>query len=193
MRAILIGLMALATGCSGGESVSRAPFTAGGEAGAVSVPFCEQGTTRACLGPGQCPGAQQCEPDALWGPCECADVPGTGGAGGAVPATGGASGAAGEAVAAAVVAGCDPGWLYCANMCVNPLADVTNCGACGVWCDAGTETCVDGVCECAPGFTDCSASGDSYRCADLLTDPNHCGTCQTYCGSGLCFGGICST
>jgi hypothetical protein len=67
----------------GGESTSGARPTggtggavAGGTGGTLSggtggSTGCAQGETRACVGPGACPGGQLCVADGTWGVCDC--------------------------------------------------------------------------------------------------------------------------
>jgi len=72
--------------------------------------------------------------------------------------------------------------------CVDTLADVYNCGGCGLdqgvqhpehQCDAYTEACVNGACQpiqCPTGQTLCNG-----QCVDLSSDLNHCGGCDLFC------------
>ena len=71
--------------------------------------------------------------------------------------------------------------------CADLRGDPFNCGGCGARCALG-ESCVDGVCGCAPGLDEC----DGF-CVDTRTDPANCGACDASCGAGspLCMGGEC--
>ena len=75
--------------------------------------------------------------------------------------------------------------------CVDLQSDVTNCGACGVFCQ-GRQTCQDGTCVgegpvCTPPMATCNGV-----CADLSDDPEHCGGCNIGCGfNESCDGGVC--
>ncbi|MBE7485101.1 MAG: hypothetical protein HS104_34675 [Polyangiaceae bacterium] len=64
---------------------------------------CTQGDTRACLGPGQCNGAQSCVTNGVWSACDCGGVGGAAGVGGG--ATGGAAGGGGAGGSAGTSAG----------------------------------------------------------------------------------------
>ena len=85
-------LASLVVGCGGSVDSSGA-----------SEAVCAAGTTQACLGPGQCAGAQQCLSDgSAYGSCDCGDSPGgaggtggTGGEGGATDGTGAIGGTGG--------------------------------------------------------------------------------------------------
>ncbi|WP_053230479.1 hypothetical protein [Sandaracinus amylolyticus] len=103
---------------------------------------------------------------------------------------------------------CGPGQSLCGDRCVDLASTPTDCGACGracptPWtcergecapppgvcrtpCGAG-EACVDGVCVCAAGLTDCGNA-----CVDLARDPSSCGACGEPCPAGAsCEGGAC--
>ncbi len=89
-----LSLASLVIGCGGSIDTAGA-----------SEPLCTAGTTQACLGPGQCAGAQECMPDGLaYSSCDCGGVTGgsggtlgSGGEGGATDGTGaiGGTGATG--------------------------------------------------------------------------------------------------
>jgi IgGFc binding protein len=53
---------------------------------------CSPGDTRTCVGPGACPGGQQCGANGQWSPCDC----GAGGTGGNAGGSGGIGGASGN-------------------------------------------------------------------------------------------------
>src|SRR6187551_2257169 len=55
---------------------------------------------------------------------------------------------------------CAPGQIRCAGLCVNPLTDPKNCGACGTGCNA-THLCCNGLCK------------------NPSNDPKNCGACGT--------------
>jgi hypothetical protein len=76
---------------------------------------------------------------------------------------------------------CPPPGLACGDACVDPLADLANCGACGAACDAGSA-CQAGACvpiDCGPGRSVCDRA-----CAALDSDPRHCGACGAACAPG---------
>lgn len=58
---------------------------------------------------------------------------------------------------------------------VDLLSDPANCGACGAACSPGVR-CVEGVCGCRPGLTDCAGF-----CVDVASDDAHCGACGNEC------------
>ncbi len=84
---------------------------------------------------------------------------------------------------------CEAGLLDCGTLCVDPMTDPANCGACGVACsEANGESCVEGACACIAS-TRC---GDV--CADLGTDPANCGECGVACNEEngqICADGSC--
>ncbi len=86
--------------------------------------------------------------------------------------------------------GCGEGRLECAaGVCVEPLSDQANCGACGIACVAG-EYCEAGACAtfCGAGQADCGAG-----CLSTLSDPGNCGGCALSCTAGqFCDLGACS-
>ena len=63
---------------------------------------CAQGDTRTCVGPGACPGAQECKTDLTWSTCDCGST-GSGGAG-----AGGASNSVATGGSQANVGGANP-------------------------------------------------------------------------------------
>jgi hypothetical protein len=72
-------------------TAAAAFIACGSDDGGGTDGTCSQGDTRACLGPGQCNGAQSCTADGAWSACDCGGTGGSGGTGG----TGGTGGAAG--------------------------------------------------------------------------------------------------
>src|SRR5450755_4214090 len=70
---------------------------------------------------------------------------------------------------------CADGELSCNGVCVEPMTDTANCGACGVQC-MGAQLCSAGTCSltCSPGTTQCGTS-----CSDVKVDPANCGACGT--------------
>ena len=92
-----------------------------------------------------------------------------------------------EGVTTAGSQGCAAGLMACGLTCVNPLADVGNCGGCGVLCSSGQQ-CLSGSCQCVPGLTACDS------CVDLASDAANCGGCGVVCGAGqVCSLSACST
>ena len=82
---------------------------------------------------------------------------------------------------------CAQGQTLCGSDCVDTMGSVTNCGGCGVACDAG-KSCVAGTCNCPQGELACGAA-----CTNAQTDPNNCGACGRKCNlGGGCFGGKCN-
>ncbi len=88
---------------------------------------------------------------------------------------------------------CGPGSLCCSSgptgpepgreMCIGPLYDQNNCGACGNVCGGG-KFCQNGTCACPGGMLDCNGV-----CAFVQGgDPDNCGACGNVCppGSRLC-------
>ena len=80
---------------------------------------------------------------------------------------------------------CYSGYVDCdgdpANGCeVSVTSDRTNCGTCGIACDAD-EVCTNGSCQgCAAGKSVCTNS-----CVDLTSSPSNCGGCGRSCVSYL--------
>jgi hypothetical protein len=93
---------------------------------------------------------------------------------------------------------CDSPRIICNGACVDPTSDPTNCGGCGLACDAGA-TCQLGTCvvteASAPAPTGCDAGlTDCFGlCVNLADDPANCGVCGGFCAEGnTCQGGVCS-
>jgi hypothetical protein len=83
---------------------------------------------------------------------------------------------------------CPAGGLSCGGMCVDPMTDESNCGACGVACMSGFS-CQQGTCRCQGGLIACG-----NLCVSLTSDPAHCGGCQTSCTGGqVCNQSTCSS
>jgi hypothetical protein len=83
---------------------------------------------------------------------------------------------------------CDPGFIPCDGVCVDPATDALNCGACGHAC-ADDEICTAGACmpRCTAPLTWCTDA-----CVDASTDRNHCGACGHACpGTEVCRLGAC--
>ncbi len=76
---------------------------------------------------------------------------------------------------------CDPGKSPCSGACVDLLADLQNCGACGTACKVG-EVCKAGTCSppCDPGLTNCTGV-----CVDTAIDENNCSGCGKACPGGF--------
>src|SRR5262249_32712166 len=82
----------------------------------------------------------------------------------------------------------------CANDCIDPLQEPTDCGGCGITCQDG-ESCAGGQCSCAggssckSGLTCCAANGG---CVDTAMNKHNCGGCGTQCRPGeTCSGSAC--
>lgn len=81
--------------------------------------------------------------------------------------------------------------IECSGTCINPKADVSNCGSCGTKCSGTTNLCSNGACSgsCQNGQTQCP----NGSCADLKSDRTNCGTCGNVCASNAtsCTNGSC--
>jgi len=69
------------------------------------------------------------------------------------------------------------------NGCETTLDTMTNCGGCGITCDAGSETCQAGVCTsiaCSPGTGNCD-SNLANGCETSTTTLTNCGGCGIQC------------
>lgn len=85
---------------------------------------------------------------------------------------------------------CPPSTPLCGDACVDLQTDPSNCGACGLACDAD-QACRFGFCGPVPA---CDGPlvlcGD--ECVDLQTDQRHCGWCDTLCQAWEhCTAGVC--
>lgn len=82
---------------------------------------------------------------------------------------------------------CPMGASCCGAWCSKLTDDPLNCGQCGKSCQSD-EYCVNGQCECRPGFT--LINGD---CRNTQTDVNNCGMMGTFCSGAndLCESGAC--
>jgi hypothetical protein len=75
------------------------------------------------------------------------------------------------------------------NGCETAITTLSNCGACGVSCNAANS--VDAGCgptgctyACAPGFSDCDAAPPNVNgCATSLTTTANCGACGVSCNA----------
>jgi hypothetical protein len=88
---------------------------------------------------------------------------------------------------------CAGGLTLCGNACVNLQSNNRNCGSCGTVCPGGSA-CINGTCECSPGYTQCAgAFGGVGNCVDLRTSRTNCGMCGNVCpaSSPLCSAGVC--
>lgn len=92
---------------------------------------------------------------------------------------------------------CAPPRVICDGVCVDPLTDVSHCGACTSACSAqagGATVCQAGACvsTCNAGLTACSGG-----CMDLASNAEHCGACGHACptvtnGMAACAAGECT-
>lgn len=85
---------------------------------------------------------------------------------------------------------CEGGQVPCGEQCVDVEEDPTNCGDCGVTCEAG-QICSAGAClicseECGPsdGICDDGGEGSPYAYCDYGTDCPDCGP-RPVCDAGL--------
>jgi hypothetical protein len=99
--------------------------------------------------------------------------------------------------------------------CIDPRADLDNCGDCGVICTGVSPACCSGICadldndfsNCGACDHSCGFSGTvccsgtccladsccSGKCVDLKTDSSNCGICGVPCPAGVpCVDGVCS-
>lgn len=73
------------------------------------------------------------------------------------------------------------GWRICGAVCVSPLGDDNNCGACGRTCPPGDLGARAGCCNA--------------QCVDKASNTSHCGSCFNVCGGAApwCCAGACSS
>ncbi|MBN1654486.1 MAG: hypothetical protein JXA30_12010 [Deltaproteobacteria bacterium] len=84
---------------------------------------------------------------------------------------------------------CSENLTYCSNgnVCVDLSSNNSYCGSCSNACDAKTERCEDGACECRDGFRPCN-----NKCVDFNKDNGNCGQCGNVCARDQeCSGGKC--
>jgi hypothetical protein len=82
---------------------------------------------------------------------------------------------------------CPTGQIVCNDVCIDPSADVFNCGQCGFIC-AQNAICASGSCICPQGTSYCT----SGICTDFDTDSQNCGACGNSCQGGECCSGSCA-
>jgi hypothetical protein len=85
--------------------------------------------------------------------------------------------------------GCPTGQLSCGGMCVLPMTDRNNCGACGVVCSTN-QNCTNGTCVCAgSGVEQCNNQDDN--CNNMI-DEGLTRSCDNPCGAGTetCVNGV---
>ena len=125
------------------------------DGGGASSKACAVGDTRACLGPGQCDGAQACLADGTgYGTCECG-APDSGAGGGG---TSGASGAGGGGGGAA------PDSSSGATGGSAGVAGTGAAGASGSDAGDGAVTYVDDPCPTGAIYNDCSSTCKTDGC-----------------------------
>jgi hypothetical protein len=88
------------------------------------------------------------------------------------------SGAPDTAVLCDDAGACPGDRTCCGGTCVDTKTSTTNCGACGTFCSATGEACVDGACRCPGAFADVCGGA----CTDLTKSPN-CGKCDVTCAA----------
>ena len=114
-----------------------------------------------------------------------------------------------ELVARPAQGACATGYTECTNgdgptQCVDLASDSNRCGtSCdtAIYCGSGSQVpgsgpyysvCVNGTCQCPPGWTDCDG-----QCVNTKNDPYHCGSCtpEKSCdyASEVCNNGTCET
>ena len=210
-------MIALLGGCSGADQDSKSKSDVTGSAGAMGTSgqppaapkVCVPGTTNACLGPGQCSGAQVClESEAGWGPCDCGSTPpetGVGGLGGAPgqsqtadsggshePAQGTAGASGSSPVAPASTGGLGAGGTLSmagrGQVGGSPTAIHSSGG--NVPSTGGTPPMTKPplLLRCESGLTACPDA-----CVDLTLDPTNCGGCGKRCADrSICVDGACA-
>src|SRR5690606_34017362 len=81
---------------------------------------------------------------------------------------------------------CSPTELCCdtngTESCINPLADLQHCGACGNTCGQN-QICTGNGCACSAGYGDCDGDPDN-GCETNLEDSANCGACGNTCLEG---------
>lgn len=76
----------------------------------------------------------------------------------------------------------------CDGRCTDITIDQEHCGICGRACGQSMK-CVDGECQCVPGFTACPSG-----CVNTATNPDNCGSCGGTCPTGAeCNAGVCGS
>ena len=99
---------------------------------------------------------------------------------------------------------CATGDLLCSGVCVNIQTSKSNCGGCGVACQApangGATACVGGACQptCAAPLGLCNARADAgasgLACTDTSVEPVNCGACGQVCApQQTCTAGVCTS
>ncbi|MBI5531166.1 MAG: hypothetical protein HY898_00520 [Deltaproteobacteria bacterium] len=84
---------------------------------------------------------------------------------------------------------CPAGDTLCGVECVDLETDPSNCGGCGVACQA-SDVCGNGSCAtwCPSGTSNCAG-----KCVATEVDPSNCGGCGKTCKPGeLCSSGACA-
>lgn len=93
---------------------------------------------------------------------------------------------------------CGSEQMLCGMACVNPMADVSNCGGCGRTCtfpnaSAGCSAASCTLTLCAPGYADCDRLLSNGCERPVGSDNLNCGACGRACPSGTaCVGGACA-
>lgn len=98
---------------------------------------------------------------------------------------------AGSPEAGSPEAGCTLGSILCDGICVDPLTNNSNCGACDLQCPEDMH-CAFGECILCSGGGLQMCNG---KCSFLLADPLNCGACGAECPSSTpyCDDGQCSS
>lgn len=186
MRTLSMVVLLVFAGCGGPPKAATCAATCNGCCDSAGA--CQVGTAPAACGTG----GRVCSACSTSDTCSLGFcVPKPGGSGGG-SAGGGAMSAGGSAGGAVVVvdagssspvdAGaffsprCVGGYLECGVRCVDPRTDESNCGACGVQCQAGL-VCNAGQCRALP--QDCLAE----RCPDDFGCNPETRTCSRSCFS----------
>ena len=155
---------------------------------------CIAGSSVSCVCPGGAPGAQTCFPDgSRFGTCQCGTTATDSGT--VVPPDGGTQADVGAITTPDagppldVGPSCPSPQVLCRSLCTDTQSNPTNCGACGMGCNAG-YSCTNGVC-----VSGCSAPRMlcGPTCVDTTADSANCGSCGNACPGGqACSGGACT-
>jgi hypothetical protein len=97
---------------------------------------------------------------------------------------------------------CPTGQTCCDGACIDPLANVVHCGACGARCSVANATaaCRNGRCavgQCTAPRTATATTTPANGCeTDTQRTVSHCGACGTVCtapanATATCVGGTC--
>jgi hypothetical protein len=174
-----IGLaLAMALGCGSGKTddfgdePEKRDGGSGGDGAAAmggsAMAVCAPGSTQACFGPGQCPGAQRCSAQGDgWGECDCGAA--VSGSGGSDTASAGGQGASGGTQDNG---GTDNGGTSSGRGGTSSDNGGTRGGGAGKGGDSGAEPCdtefCGAYCDAATGH--CEMDGSREDCMTQCTE-----------------------